>query len=1249
MSASMYEQFLKALNEDQLERLVLQYVNVAFQTEVPAQRYGRKGQRQQGVDVEARLVGIGQVGFQAKAYISTTLTTGDLDKEIKAAHQFNPPLKRYTVITLNPRDNVLQEHARLATLHGEQAVSVLALQDLAEIIETNDDLKRVLYEMVLAPSDMRAMAAAMGQSPDATMTPLSTEVDGDLPTELRRIEDWINAGKPRRALSELEASTGGIDPSWRARLEGRAYFALGEYAQVVEATHREETRSEPSALVLSLGAYAAEQSGDNSQADRWLATAFARANEKTKPEVVAAYLRIHALRGRTSFADLERYTTAALRDPKCVAVALADAAFMLGVLESANHWYGVAQKERPKLPIGVQINIAVSTAATILAQVKAGTTEKTDLAELGYQLKVLLASARECEAPSYALPVLNVLGAVYCAEDRYVEAAQAWDEFLTLAQPDQSVWLRRCLLSAEERVPPPGNDLIARYATTHLNQVVLASALISVGCFEEAEKWIDGILEDPNAAENNRAIALVERLRLKQGNESTPEDVGEVIELLREMPHAVPLLVWATMHFQVANVTQQMQIRELLRALPAAELGDEQFFGLVSATVRHGLGDVAVPWLARLKGLAFGDTGDILHRDAAWAVADVSLDALQFEDAIRIRKELWERKQSDSTAALKYAEALFESGDRTAAYHVLTDAIGAGARSSLALRNWSMLAVSLGRRKEANRFIRAISIPGSNSTAEFTRLMQTQAILGLSGRHEAVLTGLSRGLVTPENAGEIFGVGVRRRSRPDVAVGFGTITHLEIEDILKDSFCLVEKPGPAIPGVKSLDAENHPWIDNLMGAHAGDSVELLDGPFQGKRARIASVRDAMDWTVQQAHNVISVSAPQATGVEAIRGEIDEQLAETRKRLRDRHAAVSETMRKATEARIPIVFLVERLGCSPRELLSAADEWIPQGHSGTTEDIAADDAMFKDFAGIVFDPISLLLLTAIGAEELVKALPGKPGITRHATLQLLDWYRFEREGTRATACLSLGQGGKMVLTEYGAKHRAAQIKHWRGLKNLIDSEFEILDTPAAPATAEAAHLIKMLGVPTASGMVTAASLDRVLISEEQLIRGAGQHGFGAKAASLHRLIVFAVDQGWISKTKATLWIAALIRTGWTWISFPVWMVDFALKLNPARRWETTNALLGRLRISTPETAISTLLGVLKNLDTGQYQRLDDSAVRKAVFKALPRVDHRIRARIAGQYGNGPTSRRHRASRRMLERWANEGLPKRRGAD
>jgi hypothetical protein len=118
-------------------------------------RYGRQGQRQNGVDIYGRPDGKNYAGVQCKGrskWPPDPLTTADIDEEVAKAKAFSPKLSEYTIATVDPNDVVVQDHARrLTEQHAKDglfSVHVASWPELMRRLTQHPDLIKKHYGYV---------------------------------------------------------------------------------------------------------------------------------------------------------------------------------------------------------------------------------------------------------------------------------------------------------------------------------------------------------------------------------------------------------------------------------------------------------------------------------------------------------------------------------------------------------------------------------------------------------------------------------------------------------------------------------------------------------------------------------------------------------------------------------------------------------------------------------------------------------------------------------------------------------------------------------------------------------------------------------------------------------------------------------------------------------------------------------------------------------------------------------------------
>jgi hypothetical protein len=135
-----------------------------------AVRYGRTGQRQNGVDIYGKEHG-DDVGAQCKGkrnWPPTKLTTTEIDDEVAKAREFNPKLKKYFIVTTADNDVHLIDHANAITAQhagtGEFSVHVYGWGELIRRIRKYPEILNThfgVYSLQKVRDDIRAVPNAV--------------------------------------------------------------------------------------------------------------------------------------------------------------------------------------------------------------------------------------------------------------------------------------------------------------------------------------------------------------------------------------------------------------------------------------------------------------------------------------------------------------------------------------------------------------------------------------------------------------------------------------------------------------------------------------------------------------------------------------------------------------------------------------------------------------------------------------------------------------------------------------------------------------------------------------------------------------------------------------------------------------------------------------------------------------------------------------------------------------------------------
>ncbi len=114
MPSLVTSELLRPRSPDEFEDLIWDIYRCKWQ-DPHAQRNGRSGQPQAGVDIYGQPINLGgrYAGVQCKRYEDDTLTAATVREEVAKAETFEPALAEYTIVTSERLDAALQRHMRL--------------------------------------------------------------------------------------------------------------------------------------------------------------------------------------------------------------------------------------------------------------------------------------------------------------------------------------------------------------------------------------------------------------------------------------------------------------------------------------------------------------------------------------------------------------------------------------------------------------------------------------------------------------------------------------------------------------------------------------------------------------------------------------------------------------------------------------------------------------------------------------------------------------------------------------------------------------------------------------------------------------------------------------------------------------------------------------------------------------------------------------------------------------------------------
>jgi len=229
-----------------------------------AQKYGRKGQKQDGVDLFGRPnKGNEYVGVQCKCkenMLGSKLTVPEIEEEINKAKNFKPELKEYIIATTSVRDINIQEYCRKVTLEHKKnkkfSVTVYFWEDIKDQITKEEIVK--FYPSFVIPEILLQLEDSTRKEKKSTNiliektqkveniifdpSKLISEIkEEEYNAELNHIKNLLNSFEVDKALANLEELKNRIWNNSSDQIKFRILTNIGS-AKLYKNKHQEAAK-----------------------------------------------------------------------------------------------------------------------------------------------------------------------------------------------------------------------------------------------------------------------------------------------------------------------------------------------------------------------------------------------------------------------------------------------------------------------------------------------------------------------------------------------------------------------------------------------------------------------------------------------------------------------------------------------------------------------------------------------------------------------------------------------------------------------------------------------------------------------------------------------------------------------------------------------------------------------------------------------------------------------------------------------
>ncbi len=1227
---------------DELESLSRELLEVMFKSPLPAQRFGRSGQAQHGIDVILRAGDGRWIAAQCKRYLTKKLTAKDFAKEVEAAHEIDPPLQALIFVTTLRRDGKLIATANQAKLHGQNSVQIWFEEDLKEYLEQHgfghrffDSVPTKVVRAILEhrTGESSPIGASAASPTSAPRSALAKEGYG-----------LLDGGRPHSALALLDRSSVlDGDESEIALLRARALFAAGDFAG---STAVAEQTPDPAADLLAVSGIAAARLGDHRRSSQLLAKATAAADSNSRGYVTAINVLVSATADASlSYEELLDRVPDSLRTLPDVARVLGDVAMERERYAEAVDWF--ERSAAGAAPNSSMRTLSIGTARIALAvqQLPGNWRNGRDdfdraVAERGRaELEYLRLSANSMESVPARQALLSNLAIANSILGHVDECMLRAREAIEVDAADIEMWQRWLRLVLRHDVPVE-MGAIEREAPADPEIGLLVGLLqLRAECPDDARTWFESVLTNPLALDAQRDRARYGLLRLDHPGE-LPEAVLESV--LADLGTATSMATqFLIEHLRDPNLHE----RASAIARQVAEAADLHLECEEKATIaallrdqRHGLEAAAL--LPSLR------TAAQLDGRVNPGVADVLIDVLLANrrlveaDACSLS---WLQKQPNEIGALANRSAVLHArGQLDEAWQLQASAVEAGlaVKSVWLLEQFAQLSHALCRLRQARRLVAKQALPTPRTPSSFRGLVAALTRLRDTRVDEVIAAGATQSMIDAGTSGAMVHLAIRQRQQtPTIKVD----TAVRLKDIRTgdERFLWLGGTGAGLHGAAGV-AFDEPWFAPARGKSIGDLVTFEQGPFAGQTYTVHAIRQPQQLLFEQAAAVGIVAGLNEGGLESIsHSNPDEAVESLRRKLEEKGEHTQRRLAFAQSLGLPATAAAEMFGVSPREFLQRSRDWKPVSGQGTFEDVQADEAALFAADRHVLDPVTLLLLVTLEAEALAGALPARFVITPQTKATLQQWYLQERESARARALAYLGPKGNLQFREYGIADRKSQWHFWRRVRDFVSNSCEVIEAADDELGARGAPLEDIVDAGTLSSIALCGQHGWALVAEEAGTRGTARLLGADRTTPLQRLIALAGEQRVVRRELCVEWLAGLIERGWSFVVLPFWVFVEAAGMSTPRRKPMIEALLQGIKTADPRKAAIAILGFLVTMERLRVERNETSVDSKwlwaTAFRSLPPSDpafHSALRRLSNKLAPG---RPYRALRHAFSDW------------
>jgi tetratricopeptide (TPR) repeat protein len=1152
-----------------------------------AQRVGRSGQNQHGIDVISCPQGVGYCGLQSKKrdQHKGKLTETDIRKEVEKAKKFDQPLQTFYIVTTLSRDANLQAIARKVTEENKSeglfSVYIWGWEDIIENLLEHKDLLYTYWPHLRPAAETfnttqiseikRNVEKILDQQPTKKETNISNYGQGTVNVSINDVSaenkkdvihvkldvarEKINNNNPVDALKDLEAIKKDYwaiaDDAIKFRIITNFAAAESKIGKLDEAAKhfleaRQYNSEDEKALCNAATAYLLQE--NKKEAMKVVEKAL-----KINPASDRAYsLKVYSTDEKTSIEDIIKEIPSINLNSSTVSYSLGYILKLRGDNSSAINWLRSAAKKDPG---NIEIN---TTLAETLLQIVIDNQNfiygqqltqevKSNLEEVDVIYKAEWKNISDKEVKKFRASWLANRALANRLLKKHDVALTLINEALELKPDEEAMINQKALLLFEVGKKEEAISLIKTikdYETKPDIAIPLTAVLRSIDRTDEAIEILTklkGKLKDRDAIrESNRMLI---DLFISTNQIGKAKEISE--ELISKDPNNISNYIDMA---HISIVSKDKNYAESLLKTAKEKIGEE--------TTNRQLIELGNAFYATEK---FNDAIDIFEKfvdtksdsDPTRKLLNSYYRTGRFGEALKITETL-KSLNGEERYITELESSIFEEiGDWDKAKKTCCDYLEKNKDDQEIEIRYAIALLRSGSENDLKELDALLKKGVRTTNLSFNFWMQ---LVGLYERRGFVDIALKNAYEVrrkffdnPDAHMQYIGLFFRTEKSNDLLFKdnkISTDSTAHINSGMLDQWYILDEREDADLSKKEIN-KKHPLFQKLVGKKVGDEVEINDSGPTKQTAKIKEIKSKYVYALHESLNNFNSLFPEAEGLWGIQVDTSEQkdgkeipkgIQTMLDQISKRDSFIHKVEQFYKDGKLTVGAFAQMIG---KDILTMWGGLISsrgpglKSANGTIDERRESLIEIRKKPKLIIDPISIMTIHGIGLADEIVGYFGKPGVA-FSTIELMRTSILEKVGIEAQGYMNVSKEGDKFIKEEITEEQIQKNKEYlESIVKWIGEKCDILPLSVdIPIEIEKKNQNeKLLGKESSDTILIAKESGRILYSDDERLRSFAKNSYDTPGVYTQLLMMEMLDKGVIAREKYAQCIIKLINSNY----------------------------------------------------------------------------------------------------------------------